>query len=387
MTHPGAEEAREKLLVNLTPELRRDLRIRAAEHGLNMQDAASNAVTLWLATDPGSTAFEEPDTKGSKSWGVFLPPGLPGRFTQDCEARGMTKVQGMAQAITLWLSMHPSPDQRLVSQPVKRILVGNQKGGVGKTFVAAGLAQAMAESGLRVLLVDYDPQGHLTSRLQIPGLPAGGDSLLKHMLGEAEKHLARSLVALPHERFGGRLHILPASKDAFLMDAKLALLQVGRDTCLARALAPLEVEDGYDVVILDGPPNLGLAIDLAINYVQRRPGELIDHSGILIPVWSDRSSFDAYEMLSEQIGTHCRMTGAVVDQLGFVVNAYDARKGVGTRKFYDGWNELTAPGVLATLKDAVEGRESSDYQIPLLEHAPDSGQAQVMRSLAKELAA
>lgn len=381
MTHPGADGAREKLLVNLTPELRRDLRIRAAEHGLNMQDAATNALSIWYDTP----TLEEVPTRGAKSWGVFLPAGGPERFAAECEARGLTKVQGMAQAITQWLAAHPSPEQRLVSQPVKRILVGNQKGGVGKTFVAAGLAQAMAEAGLRVLLVDYDPQGHLTSRLQIPGLPAGANSLLQHMLGEADKHLARSLVALPQERFGGRLHILPASKDAFLMDAKLALLQVGRDTCLARALAPLE--DGYDVIVLDGPPNLGLAIDLAINYVQRRPGELIDHSGILIPVWSDRSSFDAYEMLNEQIGTHSRLTGAVVDQLGFVVNAYDARKGVGTRSFYDGWNDLTTPGVLATLKDAVEGRESSDYQIPLLEHAPDSGQAQVMRSLAKELAA
>lgn len=385
MTHPSADETREKLLVNLTPELRRDLRIRAAEYGLNMQDAVSNAVTLWIGTDTGDAVTEAIDTKGSKSWGVFLPPGLPKRFTDDCQVRGITKVQGMAQAIVDWLCLHPSPDQRLVSQPVKRILVGNQKGGVGKTFVASGLAQAMAEADQRVLLVDYDPQGHLTARNQIPGLPEGAESLLKHMLGEADRHLARSLVALPHERFGGRLHVLPASKDAFLMDAKLALLQVGRDTCLARALAPLE--DSYDVIILDGPPNLGLAIDLAINYVQRRPGELIDHSGILMPVWSDRSSFDAYEMLNEQIDTHSRMTGAVVDQLGFVVNAYDSRKGVVTRAFYDGWSELTTPGVLATLKDAVEGREASDYQIPLLEHAPDSGQANVMRALAKELAA
>lgn len=381
MTNPISDDPREKLLVNLTPEHRRDLRIRAAEHGLNMQDAAASALSLWYDTP---SAPEVP-VKGAKSWGVFLPAGGPDRFAQECESRGITKVQGMTQAITLWLAAHPSPDQRLVSQPVKRILVGNQKGGVGKTFVASGLAQAMAEMGLKVLLVDYDAQGHLTRRLQINGLPEGADSLLKHMLGEADKHLARSLVSLPHERFGGRLHVLPASKDAFLMDTRLALLQVGRDTALTRALAPLE--GSYDVIILDGPPNLGLAIDLAIGYVQRRPGELIDHSGILMPVWSDRSSFDAYEMLAEQIDTHSRMTGAVVDQLGFVVNAYDARKGVVTRAFYDGWNELTTPGVLATLKDAIEGREASDYQVPLLEHAPDSGQAAVMRALAKELAA
>lgn len=381
MTDVSAEEAREKLLVNLTPELRRDLRIRAAEHGLNMQDAAANALSLWYDSPTGP----EVETRGAKSWGVFLPAGGPGRFTAECETRGVTKVQGMAQAITTWLTAHPSPSERMVAQPVKRILVGNQKGGVGKTFVASGLAQAMAEGGQRVLLVDYDPQGHLTRRLQITGLPEGGESLLTHMLGDATKHLARSLVALPHERFGGRLHVLPASKDAFLMDAKLALLQVGRDTCLARALAPLE--ENYDVVILDGPPNLGLAIDLAINYVQRRNGELIDHSGILVPVWSDRSSFEAYEMLDEQIETHTKMTGAIVDQLGFIVNAYDPRKGVGTRTFYEGWNELTAPGVLATLKDLVEGREASDYQVPLLEHAPESQQANVMRALAKELSA
>jgi chromosome partitioning protein len=381
MTDLRSDDEREKLLVNLTAELRRDLRIRAAEHGLNMQDAAAKALTLWYDT-PNPPDVE---TKGAKSWGVYLPTGGPARFAAECEARGITKVQGMAQAITLWLERHPSPDQRLVSQPVKRILVGNQKGGVGKTFVASGLAQAMAEAGQRVLLVDYDPQAHLTSRLQISGLPEGGESLLKHMLGEATKHLARSLVALPPERFGGRLHVLPASRDAFLMDAKLALLQVGRDTCLARALSPLEAN--YDVIILDGPPNLGLAIDLAINYVQRRPGELIDHSGILIPVWSDRSSFDAYGMLNDQIIAHSRLTGATVDQLGFVVNAYDARKGVVTRGFYEGWNELTTPGVLATLKDAIEGREASDFQVPLLEHAPDSGQANVMRALAKELSA
>lgn len=381
MISPGGSEPREKLLVNLTADLRRDLRIRAAEHGLNMQDAAALALNLWYET----AAVPEVDTRGARSWGVFLPAGGPERFTAECEARSITKVQGMAQAITAWLQAHPSPTTRVVAQPVKRILVGNQKGGVGKTFVSLGLAQALAEMGLHVLLVDYDAQQHLTSRLEIPGLPEGSDSLLTHMLGEAQKHLARSLVALPHERFGGRLHVLPASQDAFLMDAKLALLQVGRDSCLQRALAP--VEDSYDVIILDGPPNLGLAMDLAINYVQRRPGELMDRSGILIPVWSDRASFAAYDMLNTQIETHKAMTGATVDQLGFVVNAYDQRKGVVTRGFYDGWNQLTTPGVLATLKDSIEGREASDLHVPLFEHAPDCEQATVFRNLAKELAA
>lgn len=381
MTTPGAEEAREKLLVNLTPELRRDLRIRAAEYGLDIQDAASSALAHW---------YDEPlqsdvETKGARSWGVFLPAGGPERFTAECGARGLTKVQGIAQAITLWLRQNGSPDARLVTQPVKRILVANQKGGVGKTFVASGLAQAFAEAGLRTLLVDYDPQGHLSSRLQIEGIPEGADSLLSHMLGESTKHIARTLVSLPQDRFGGRLHVLPADEDAFLMDAKLAVMQIGRDRALESALAPIEAD--YDVIVLDGPPNLGLAMDLAISYVQRRSGELMEHSGILMPVWSDKSSFKAYNLLSKQIGVVQRRTGVTVDQLGFVVNAYDSRKGTVMKAFYEGWSEMTNPVKLATLKDSVEGREASDYEVPLLEYAPDCAQSEVLRGLAKELAA
>jgi chromosome partitioning protein len=381
MTHPSTDSSREKLLVNLTAEMRRDLRIRAAEHGLNVQDAATSAINLWLDTP----SAPEVQANKPRSWGVFLPVGLPGRFTAACEERGITKVQGMAQAVTLWLDAYPSPQERLVEQPVQRILVGNQKGGVGKTFVASGIAQACAEAGKRVLLVDYDPQKHLSTRLQIEGLPEGADSLLTHMKGKATKHLARSLVALPQERFGGRLHVLPADQDAFLMDAELAVMQIGRDRALINALAP--VEQDYDVIILDGPPNLGLAMDLAIHYVQRRPGELIERSGILIPVWSDKSSFKAYNLLHTQIEAVETRTGVVVDQLGFVVNAYDSRKGTVTRAFYVGWHELTTPGTLATLKDSIEGREASDYEIPLLEYAPDCQQSEVMRALAKELTA
>ncbi|KPC94948.1 hypothetical protein ADL27_11725, partial [Streptomyces sp. NRRL F-6602] len=118
-------EAREKLLVNLTPELRRDLRIRAAEYGLNMQDAAASAIDLWSETPQAP----EVSTAGARSWGVFLPAGGPEKFARECERRNLTKVQGMAQAVTLWLDQYPSPDTRLVAQPVKRILVGNQKGG------------------------------------------------------------------------------------------------------------------------------------------------------------------------------------------------------------------------------------------------------------------
>ena len=88
MSTPGAGEAREKLLVNLTPELRRDLRIRAAERGLNMQDAAASALNHWY--DTADTA--DADTKGAKSWGVFLPAGGPDRFKLGPDPRRISSV-------------------------------------------------------------------------------------------------------------------------------------------------------------------------------------------------------------------------------------------------------------------------------------------------------
>ncbi|GGU44806.1 phosphopantetheine--protein transferase [Streptomyces violascens] len=381
MSIPNPRGEREKLITSLTPQLRRLLKIRAFEHGMDIQDAAEHAIKAWYT----ATDLPEVKTDGAKTWGTFLPLGEPDSFKTACTERGVTYVQGLAQALTLWLDAHPSPTAPLISQPVVRVIVANQKGGVGKTFISSGIAQALAESGYRVLLVDYDPQGHLTAELGFEDLMYEEDveTLLMHMEGNAKGDIHDLLVALDQDRFGERLHLLPASDDAFLRDVSLSKVSFS-EAALERALEPLE--EDYDVVIIDGPPSLGLNMDTALYYVRRRDGELADRSGVITPVWANKASHRAFRLLKSQMDDLCTKGRIQVDYLGLVVNAYDSRRGKLVKENKDQWELSASPAVLAVIGDLKEGREAADGEIPLLEYAPDSEHAQAMRDLAKELA-
>ncbi|WP_455567483.1 ParA family protein [Streptomyces atratus] len=348
---------------------------------MDIQDATEHAINAWYVAD----GLPEAKTDGAKTWGTFLPVGEPDRFKETCTERGVTYVQGLAQALTLWLDNHPSPTAPLVAQPVTRVIVANQKGGVGKTFISSGIAQALAEAGRRVLLVDYDPQGHLTAELGFEDLMYEDDveTLMMHMDGTAKGDIHDLLVALDQERFGERLHLLPASDDAFLRDVALSKVSFS-EAALERALEPLE--EDYDVVIIDGPPSLGLNMDTALYYVRRRDGELADRSGVITPVWANKASHRAFRLLKSQKDDLSKKGRIQIDYLGIIVNAYDSRRGKLVQANKEQWENSSAPGVLAVIGDLKEGREAADGEIPLLEYAPDSEHAHVMRDLAKELA-
>ncbi|MFF8910917.1 ParA family protein [Streptomyces olivaceoviridis] len=381
MSIPSPRGEREKLITALTPQLRRHLKIRAFEHGMDIQDATEHAIKAWYS----AAQVPDVDTTGAKTWGTFLPAGEPEAFKNACNERGVTYVQGLAQALTLWLEAHPSPASPLTEQPVIRVIVANQKGGVGKTFISSGIAQALAEAGHRVLIVDYDPQGHLTAELGFEDLMYEDDveTLLMHMDGTAKGDIHDLLVALDQERFGERLHLLPASDDAFLRDVALSKVSFS-EAALERALEPLE--NDYDVIIIDGPPSLGLNMDTALYYVRRRDGELSDRSGVITPVWANKASHRAFRLLREQMEDLCRKGRITIDYLGLVINAYDSRRGKLVKENRDQWERSSSPAVLAVIGDLKEGREAADGEIPLLEYAPDSEHAQAMRDLAKELA-
>jgi chromosome partitioning protein len=387
MASPTPPGDREKVASKLPSALKQELKVRAAELGLDIQDAVTAAVNDWRE-QAGTSALV--DTTGADSYSTWLPLGLYDDFKETCGERGVSYTQGLAQAVRRWLDSNPSPSARPAGGIPERKIVCNQKGGVGKTSIAAGVAQAYAEDGKRVLLVDYDPQGHLSQQLGIAQIPPGEDSLVSHMCGESSKDLRDLIVTVDDQRFEKRLHILPSCFDGFLLDARVGVKAVQargfqKESALELALA--DVETDYDIVVVDCPPSLGIAMDAALYYGRRRQGEPMGVSGVIIPVLAEDSSATAYGMLAGQIGDLCVDLKLEVDYLGLVVNLYDSRRGAIATTSLAEWRNLGDPPVLAVINDLKEQREAVRKTMPLLSYAPFCEQSEAMRQIARRVTA
>ncbi len=370
---------REKLVSKLPAPLKQALKIRAAQLGVDVQDAVTAGVLRWQDHE---APLPQVETTGAESFGTWLPEGLYDSFKSACRDRGVSYIQGLAQAVALWLEENPATG---AADSVRRLVVCNQKGGVGKTAVSAGIAQAFAEQGSRVLLVDYDPQGHLSHQLGLQAVPAGQESLVTHMLNrdDTRQALLDLTVIIEGERFGGRLRVLPAAFDAFLLDSGLTVFRGPRHAALERALA--SVEEHFDVVVIDSPPSLGLAMDAALVYGRQRDGEKPKASGLIVPVEAEDTSAQAYGMLINQVSSLTRDYDISVEQLGLVVNKYDSRRGYIATSSLEKWKALGAPPVLAVIPDVKEQREAVRLQKPLLAYAPECDQSHGMRQIMRGL--
>ncbi|MCC2977678.1 AAA family ATPase [Sphingomonas sp. PL-96] len=185
------------------------------------------------------------------------------------------------------------------------ITIANQKGGVGKTTTAINVGTALAATGLRVLLLDLDPQGNASTGLGI-GRNDRERSTYDVLLGDTTLQEAAIPTQVP------LLDIIPATVD--LSGAEIELIEFdARTHRLDRALQ--RGGDRWDVILVDCPPSLGL---LTVN-------AMVAAHALLVPL---QCEFFALEGLSQLLTTVEQIRGRFnpgLSILGVVLTMYDRR--------------------------------------------------------------
>jgi len=185
------------------------------------------------------------------------------------------------------------------------VAVCNQKGGVGKTTLTINLGAALAHQGLRVLLIDLDPQGHMAEGVGMQDAylsdePSLYDSLVGNTKGAKVADLIRK-----HER--EPIWIIPATYQLMLVEQTLFMAR-NREHKLKALLAQLDGQ--FDWVLIDCPPALGNLTDNALNASRN----------VIVPIQAEATSVRAVELLFDQIESIERGLNIRVKVLAVVPN-------------------------------------------------------------------
>jgi chromosome partitioning protein len=228
-----------------------------------------------------------------------------------------------------------------------KIAVLSQKGGTGKTTTVRTLADAFRRADLRVLTVDLDPQGNLSDYFDVPpdAEPTMGDVLTGK---------ARASEAV----FEGV--IIPANLS--LAEAELMLAgRMGRELTLRKALK--DVENDFDVVLIDCPPSLGL---LTVNALVAADHALLSSEAQYFALQGVEQALEVIELARDGLNPQ-------LEWLGVVFNIADMRT-VHSREAYESLREHIKGKLFdTTIRQSIAYAESAERAVSILDHRPDLG--------------
>jgi chromosome partitioning protein len=244
------------------------------------------------------------------------------------------------------------------------VAVANQKGGVGKTTTVVNLGAYLA-LGVRVLVVDLDPQANATSSLGLdPGKLTG--STYEGLLGEA----ALSDVIVSSGR--DQLDLAPASRA--LAGAQIELVEMAdREHRLRLALA--EVRERYDVVLIDCPPSLGI---LTLN-------ALVAADLLLAPVQCEYLALEGLAQLMVTIELVHATLNPRLELLGMLMTLFDPRTRLSSQVVDEVRRHFPQRTFETVIPRSVRLSEAPSFGKPVLEYEPTSRGAVAYADLAQEL--
>lgn len=245
------------------------------------------------------------------------------------------------------------------------LAMAQQKGGVGKTTTAINLGAALAEGGMRVLLLDLDPQGALTAGAGLN--PLALDRTIYDAFRDAGTEIANLTI---ETEFGCR--VVPANIDLAAAEIQL-VSEPGRERILKEKLSALECD--YDYVLIDCPPSLGL---LTLN-------ALAASTSVLVPVQTQYFALRGMELLFKTIDKVKARINPDLQLLGVLPTIYDSRTTHAREVLEELRNTYGSLVMNTVIPQTVKLADSAMAGRPILRFHSGSPAAKAYRELAQEV--
>ena len=259
----------------------------------------------------------------------------------------------------------PRPDRTRV------MTVANQKGGVGKTTAAVNMAAALALHGLRVLVLDLDPQGNASTALGVPH-QAGTPSVYEVLVDG----VALAEVVQPVEGIPG-LFCAPATIDLAGAEIELVSL-VARESRLQRALAAYQPGGRrLDYVLIDCPPSLGL---LTVN-------AMVAAQEVFIPIQCEYYALEGLGQLVRNVELVQAHLNPALHISTILLTMYDGRTRLAAQVAEEVRTHFTDRVLRTLIPRSVRISEAPSYGQTVMTYDPGSSGALSYLEAARELAA